>query len=751
MANKEIVLDEEAEKLFQDLGGMETQKTTRGYSVPGLAEALHEEEKLVDAWRLLLVDLLHELAQIIMASSKGSMAGVDPGIRKVQGICSKLVKMPAHDGRILVRYLGRGVPGEGRASRRYDYVILYGSIALDLNGVQAASRRLGVTASKMPATITQAFESLAKCQIINMNIALGDWKEEDKTKLYQGLGFLSEYLRLTRGRGGQGGLKNFYLVKDEKRQPDACLSLLAAANNLEEKSANGLARKIHVLMLKAKPGSPLEHFPNIYEAIFGFKKLQNQIQKPAVEINNLKWLLSSNESDVLSTHLAKLVRITAYRFGKTTQKTARILDGLYGHDFGKIDPIDLAERLALVSELVSAIKKMDNLARETVTQLLDHLKGRLDLVPDDIYKALTVHDGEVEAVLNGETVHLSLDKQVMSVLTFFKQRAATKGKMKSLIRRSAAFDETDYDVIAADFDISVANSKELVGLLASCFEKNGRFKRRSFEACIPAFQQHERKVFEFLWHYLKQIMDRNDRISFLNALQLLIDQMKQKQRALSVLLQDFSSDPEVVTFHDRNALMLSTLLLRKYNKELHTDIEITPEEVLLVIDGLDPDVVALTSQMIDDVRDAYFMKVRTVHRCLKDALDPYNADKVMPARYVFTLEREIYILLALLGGATSRVVIRSAAREYGNPEAEIYWMERSQNEMTQLLQILQVVIRALGRVGDKSDLIFLREMAESAPDFAKLKNDARHKDHIRRVMRWVDKAIKDISSDTFEG
>ena len=52
--------------------------------------------------------------------------------------------------------------------------------------------------------------------------------------------------------------------------------------------------------------------------------------------------------------------------------------------------------------------------------------------------------------------------------------------------------------------------------------------------------------------------------------------------------EDFCRKPSLATFMDRNALILSSVILCKYNKELHNDIELTPEEVHPVRDGRRP-------------------------------------------------------------------------------------------------------------------------------------------------------------------
>ena len=80
------------------------------------------------------------------------------------------------------------------------------------------------------------------------------------------------------------------------------------------------------------------------------------------------------------------------------------------------------------------------------------------------------------------------------------------------------------------------------------------------------FAKYERNIFQFLWHYLKLINNRHDRVSYLNSLQLLIAEMKDPKQALLVLLADFIKTPMQVSFFDRNALILCNILLRKYNQ-----------------------------------------------------------------------------------------------------------------------------------------------------------------------------------------
>ena len=133
MTDRNIVLDNEAEQLFRDLGGVDTGgRISPVKTAQGLAEALHDEEKRRDAWRLLLVDYAHELTTFIEVARSGSEAKTHGSINRIMENFRKLSTMPEHGERILLRYQGRVIPGAGVASERYDYVMKYGSLFLDI-------------------------------------------------------------------------------------------------------------------------------------------------------------------------------------------------------------------------------------------------------------------------------------------------------------------------------------------------------------------------------------------------------------------------------------------------------------------------------------------------------------------------------------------------------------------------------------------------------------------------------------------
>ena len=136
-------------------------------------------------------------------------------------------------------------------------------------------------------------------------------------------------------------------------------------------------------------------------------------------------------------------------------------------------------------------------------------------------------------------------------------------------------------------------------------------------------------------------MDHGDRMAFLNSMQLLIAMLKQPKNVLKTLLNDFNDDPDVISASDRDALMLSNLLVRKYNKELHTDIEATPEEVLLVKNGLDTEVTKYAQWRIESVWEPFQRKIQSIDRRIAAAMDADNLESDgLSAQFLLSLDRE---------------------------------------------------------------------------------------------------------------
>ncbi|MFP4474409.1 MAG: hypothetical protein ACLFOY_02550 [Desulfatibacillaceae bacterium] len=754
-------MSKDAQQLVRDLGGIETLSGPAAGGTPGLSEALHQEEKRLDKWRILLGQALSHFANAIAAIQSGATDTVEQETAALLETCARLVKKPSHDGRILLRYRGRrpeGLPGD-IADR--EYAAFFGNIGVDLYTAKAVMTRKGALAVDMYEDLGKAFSVFSRNNISTLYISLENSDPEQTGDLAKSVRVALDYFaamaaRSARRSGDQDASPaRLALIRDERGEFDACFSILCALNSLKADTARALMRKISGVMQKAGVGDPLEQFVGAYDAVFAFRNLREKLKQPRVEVNNPRWLINAHQTERASRQKVKLVRAASQAFQGSPKTVARLLDGMYASDYGRIEAGQLVERLGLCTEFLRKVSTpadeppddefahLNVVAESTIMEILGNVETNLDRIRDSVYEDVDLTEESLVAYpKTGLEFSAPLDGRLYDLVSFFRQRAVTKRKMKAMVREDQNFEPADYQTIARDFSITVKNAQELVRLFGSCFDDSGRFLRRDFERNIPAFSRHEKKVFEFLWYYLKEIMDRHDRIAFLNALQLLIDQMQLPKTALTVLFDDFCGDPETVSYSDRNALMLSNLLLRKYNKELHNDIEITPEEVLLVREGLNPDAVDFCAGLIAEEQENFFRKIRSVHGESRRAL---SGDSKMPVRYLLTLEREVYILLSLIGGPTARAVVRSAAKEYGNPGAEIYRMANSEEYFSTLVQILQVAVRGLGRVGETSDLVFLDDLGAQEQEFISRHKDGRSRDLIKRALRYVETSKQDIT------
>jgi hypothetical protein len=233
---------------------------------------------------------------------------------------------------------------------------------------------------------------------------------------------------------------------------------------------------------------------------------------------------------------------------------------------------------------------------------------------------------------------------------------------------------------------------------------------------------------------------------------LLVKEINQPRQAVKILVSDFILDPGDISLPDRNALMLTIQFLRTYNKEVNMDIEITPEEVMMVHIGLDPAVGRYMAWKIDGEQKRFTEKIVTIRKKLIQSFEQAGTDlKVLPIRFLLALEREAHIFLALVGGKTATAVIQEALNVYGNPASQIFLLKESPNFMTGLLQHLGILIRGIGRVGNESDFALLEDIQEREQGFMNLSQEPRHMALVRRTLGAIDSAKHEINSRMTNG
>jgi len=437
----------------------------------------------------------------------------------------------------------------------------------------------------------------------------------------------------------------------------------------------------------------------------------------------------------------------AYRDSPDT--AGQVMNSIYSDDYRQLDPTGLGGRLNLITDLLTTLQKNEQ-GQQFMEAVVQQIQAGVDQIPKDVLDDLIVQD-DVIKIWDGEDEKIvgKADENISDIIETSKERANTRHKMRADLRPDAEFTDEDIDQLSKTFDISTNEAREIAGLFRACFDAQGNFQRALFEKKVPELVQYQKRIFEILWEFLRETPRRGDRLPLLNSLQLLVKELQQPKQAIKVLLADFLVDPAEVNYPDRNAMMLAIQFLRTYNKEINMDIEITPEEVLLVQVGMDERVRHYAAWKMDGEQKKFIKKVITIRKKLLASFKPEGSDaNLMPIRFLLALEREVHMFLALVGGVTTAAVIQSALKVYGNPASQIYLLEKSRQYTSSLLQHLAVLIRSLGRVGQPADIALLDDIQSRQETFLGLSEEPRHAAQIRRTMGWIDAAKREISGRT---
>lgn len=746
----EIVLDPEAQNLFEQLGGTESWKVTQqgARGANRLAQGLLEEQKRQDAVRSGLIQLTYLISRYLADGSFIHKEADESKIfRELTQVLTALSQGAGHLGAIFIRY--RGTPATSDLPDKYDYEVVIGNTAVDAQLATRVARRMGAECAQLPDQLMDAFSVMADYGVNNIFLRLPD-------NLTREMGSLQLCLKILCGfrdarhsgkpieiNGGQLSQK-VPLINDENLYPDPNLTLVAGLNRFSTRSMETMVEKVDQWLRRQNASSAVKKYAGVYNAALELPKLSAQLKKPMVELNNVKWLLIETDKDPVSLGKVHMAQLAMDAAGASPQKVAKILKSVYGDDYAKINTDLLGERLHLSSDLLYAAEKRAQKI-DLKKELLGNLQERLDQVQDHVMDDIQVReDTGSDARPAGEKPPDIVHSHIYRMVSFYKGRSTTRKKMVGMVHRPMTFTARDYEILAKDFRITTADAEALVHKLKACFDDQGQFKKNAFHEAISHFQQYEQKIFGFLWHHMKDVILPADRVVFLNALQTLTAQMNQPKRAFKVLIEDICKDPESVQFSDNKAVMLANLIIHRPDRAL-ADYEITPEDIILNQQKLDKTVVEYAAWRIDKDQELFFTKIQTIHKKVAEALRlGQTSEKHIPASILLNLERELYIFLAMVSCDSGKAVLRSAVLEYGDPQTEIYHLKESTAFMSGLLQNLRVALRALGSVGSMQDISALERVRAQDENFQRLKKDRQHRAQARLITEWADDAAKFI-------
>jgi hypothetical protein len=747
LGKKEIQLDSDAENLFQELKGIETGRKLEKYSdiEDLMSGSLNAEEERLDHWRAYLLETVFLVSHyfVDVRFLEGIQSQKDTFSELINTL-TKLDQMPDRGKTLLIQYRGR--PTGTKISPKTDYVVSCGKLILDSANTQAMLNRMGLSMAHLTGRLSSTFEVFSKQGINTLFIRLPENSPTLMQQLKECLEIIARFNHAVSSNKPivyliSGKQKAIVVIPDERGVPDANLTLVSALNNLKPEFMQKLVAKVNDMVDSG--GSRFnERFTGIYDAIFSIAGIRKKLIQPPLELNNIKWLIKSQEQQKISVETVKVARHVMDKVEGSPEKKIQVLKSVYGNDYQTIDSGVFGERIQHVSDLLNSLEK--NFADNSVhIEVVDNLRQRFEEVQDNIYDNLFVSDHYVRIHdYDRDTILEKVNDKLKDMLSFFKGRAKIRKKLTSGKFYALELTDEDYQNIAQDFNVPIEDARSIISLLKSCFNSEGGFKRSVFEENIPKFAEYEDKVFDLLWHYLKETPTRNDRVAFLNSLQLLMVRMQRPEIALKVLLEEVCKDPEVINYSDRNSFILANLLVRKYNQELRVDIENTPEEVLEVREGINQQMAQFAREILISKQEAFFTKIKTIHHKILDRIGvPESPDESMSLRFLLSFEREVFIFLSLIQGSTARSVLRSALKEYGTPESFVYINQKGENQIRTILNHFRIIVRAAGRLEDKEALLLLTEISKRENFFLSLGKGRHYDELVKRLFQQIRNAL----------
>ncbi|WP_419657000.1 uncharacterized protein Dvar_61320 [Desulfosarcina variabilis str. Montpellier] len=414
-------------------------------------------------------------------------------------------------------------------------------------------------------------------------------------------------------------------------------------------------------------------------------------------------------------------------------------------DYDGMDANAFLAQLRTFSLILNHLEKND--AYQEMIRLLAGLLrlGICKVSPEALDAVTILRDGLRMNVDRRVTLLGTMNRELSMIVSACKETFITEKRLGAIEKLINAPTQENLNAVSHAFQLPVKETERIMRLAGNGLGEHKNCIRSVFKMSLEELAFHGTLAFELSWCVLKNINGRKDRIAFLNAMQHLIRCIQRPKSALRFLLDDFCRFPNTVVISDRNIMMLVNALLRTYNKELDVDIEITPEEVLRVRNGLDPDIVNYAQFRIDKLETRFAAKVRTIHEKLIALLkNPLQAKTDFSIRHLLFLEREIFIFLSLIAGKTAHLILISALNEYGDPDVGIYRYPKAADYLPVLLQQLKIIARGMGRIGSLDDAVLMQKISGHGLKIAKLFGAKENQMALARTMRGIEAAMRCI-------
>jgi hypothetical protein len=414
-------------------------------------------------------------------------------------------------------------------------------------------------------------------------------------------------------------------------------------------------------------------------------------------------------------------------------------------DYDGMDAKSFLNQLCTFSLILNHLEKKEAY-QPMVSLLASLLRIGICKVSNDALEAVTIFQNGLKIKVGSHvTLVGTMNSELLAIVSQIKEIQMIEQRLAMVEKLINQPTEENLKPVSHACQLPVKEIERILFLTRNGFGEQRNFIRSVFEMSLGELACHGSRAFEFSWCVLKGIEGRSNRIAFLNALQYLISRMQSSRAALRLILADFCRLPNRVMLSDRNTMMMANVLLRTYNKEFDVEVEMTPEEVLNVRNGLDKDLVNCTQFWIDALEARFAAKVRTIHEKLIALLEyPPQSKAEFTIRHLLLLEREVFIFLSLSAGRTAHKILISALNEYGDPDAGIYRYPRAASYLPVFLQQLKIIARGVGRIGTTDDVKLMHKISQHGLKITQLYGSRENQVALTRTMRGIDTAMRSI-------
>lgn len=750
---------------------------------PGNSQKAVEPKKIrlkeirPDHWPILLVEFIHLLGLFLIhtrhaKSARATKVLFDQLVRYL----NVLSKLPDNDGAMIIRRVRESEKSDRKTP---NYIILFGNITLRGDSTWDEAHYGQSRITQFGSALQKAFSSLDTQGIHALFLKLPEHSAENIERLRLTLNIIARFRQAAENATPItfryfGRTLTIPLIRDQNGRGDINLTLMAGLNNLSAANTMEMIKQAEAYsklgLLEDASSQPV----NWYNRIFCEPRLRRHLVWPPVEVNNLPWadpvsdyveeiitlrdIVSSSDSDEeIETTLA----YTSYRttvdrsllYGclkGADQRTLSAVDILLTEDYPVLNSRQLGSRLGAISFVLDALEAR-SVEPPVLESLMAYLNARLEWVPDSVLSSLHIQRkglriGSGSSALLVGMVH----PRLLDLVNLVKERLATRLKMKAAQSLTLGFKQNETAGLGACFDIDASDAVSIFGLLGGCFDDQGQFHPDDFEAQIDQVIPHGAPVFEVLWCLFKQTADSKGREDLLRAIQCLTERLDSTRHALKFLLSDIFQNPFEVKHMDRRAIVLANVLLCADRSQVKIDIQKTSESVLNGQHGIDSRIQEYAVQCLDTDRLRISTKLRTICELLHHPAGQSDQGQriLFDHSFLTALEKEMIIFLSLVGGSTSRIILREALESYSlvlKDRLEQQDDLKSQPAPNTAMAVDQmvVVIRALGSAGRTEDIENLETLKHWIVQLESRENEAL-KVFIPTLKKELSHAIKAI-------